>query len=394
MTEALVLDLVLGISLIAYVIWGFRHGLSSAIFAIAGIVLGLIAAFFVTPLVASWVPVPLLRIIVTIFVGLGLIAAGHALGGAVGRGIRRGIERGPLSGIDRVLGAVVSGIVAALVMSVIATSIAQLGVPALSRAIGGSTVLRVINTVTPDPVEAWLAQARAAIADRGMQTFGEAIGTTPPVPTIDAGTPALTAAAQSVVRITGNAYACGQSQAGSGFVISDDRVLTNAHVVAGVTEPVIEAPDGETITGTIVYFDPTIDLAVIAAPGLNAVPLPLGDTLITGSDAAVEGYPYGGPFMASGASVVSVGTVSVPDIYGSTTAEREVYTLAAQVREGNSGGPLLATDGSVSGIVFARNASEDSVGYAMTMEEIDPVAAQAPTLAAAVDSGTCISGSR
>jgi len=393
MTESLVLDVLLVVMLVSYLAYGLRNGLSSTIFAIAGVVAGVIAAFFVAPLVSAWVPIPTLRLIVTIVAVVGLVTAGHALGAAIGRGIRRGIARSPLSGLDRILGAIVTVVAAALIAAVVSTSVAQLGVPLLSKAIAGSNVLRTINLLTPNPVEAWLAQLRGTLTEKGQPIFSQAISGGPPVvPKINTGSAALNAAAQSVVKITGNAYACGQSQSGTGFVVANDRVITNAHVVAGVTEPVIAAPNGASLQGSIVYFDPEMDLAVIMVPGLSAAPLALVDTLAPGTDAAIEGYPFGGPFTAGGASVMSVTTASMPDIYGSTKTEREIYTLAADVKEGNSGGPLLTVGGAVSGVVFARNAQTPNVGYALTMSELDPVAARAPALTNSVSSGDCIRG--
>ena len=392
MTDAIVLDVLLIVLLIAYVVYGFRNGLSRSIFVIAGVVAGAIAAFFVVPLVTGWVAWSLARPVVTIAVTVALVAAGHALGSSLGRGIRRGIERTPLSGLDRLLGAVVTGVAAALVASVVGSTVSQLGVPVLSRATAGSAVLRTINALTPDPVEAWVAQLKSIVADSGLPVISDALGGPAPViPQLDTGSPQLNAAAQSVVRITGNAFACGVSQSGTGFVVADDRVVTNAHVVAGVTEPVVEAPNGEAIAGSIVYFDPVLDLAIIAVPGLTADPLPLGDSLPAGTDAAVQGYPFGGPFTSGAARVMQVGTAQVDDIYGTSTQPREVYTLAADVRQGNSGGPVLTLDGTVAGVVFARSADTASVGFAMTMAELDPVAAEASTLTATVSSGECIS---
>ena len=393
MTESLALDIVLGVILLTYVVYGFRNGLSRSLFVISGVVAGAIAAFFVAPMAAAWVPVPFLRPGVTIFVAVLLVAIGHALGSAIGRRVRRGVATSPLGGFDRMLGALVTGIVAALVASVVAFSAGQLGVPALSRAISGSTILSTITTFTPAPVQGFLAQVRGAVLSQGIPTITGALGGPPAdIPQIDTGSAALNAAAQSVVRITGNAFACGQSQSGTGFVISDDRIVTNAHVVAGVNEPVIETPTGEVITGSIVYFDPIDDLAVIAAEGLSAPVLQTSGTLAAGTDAAFEGYPYGGPFMSGAAGVISVTTSNIEDIYGASSTPREVYTLAAAVREGNSGGPLLALDGRVAGVVFARSSENDRVGYAMTMAELNPVASQAPGLTAGVSSGNCITG--
>lgn len=394
MNEALVLDVLLALVLLAYVVYGVRNGLSRTVFVVAGVIGGVVAAYLLAPTVATWVPVPFLRGGVAILAAIALVIAGHALGRAIGRGVRRGLERTPLGGIDRALGGVVAGIAAALVASMLAFSVAQLGVPLLSRAIHGSTVLRVIANVTPDPVEAFLAQVRSAVMAGSLPVIEGAIGVTgePSIPQFDTGSAALDAAASSVVRITGNAYACGQSQSGTGFVIADDRVITNAHVLAGVTEPVIEAPDGQVLSGDVVYFDPVDDLAVIAVPALDAQALPTASTLVEGADAAFQGYPYGGPFSSGAAEVLAVSVAGVQDIYASSSSPREIYTLAADVHEGNSGGPLLSLDGRVVGVVFARSADTANVGYAMTMTELGPVAAQAPVLDDAVATGACARG--
>lgn len=394
MNEALALDVLLVLVLLAYVVYGVRHGLSRTVFVIAGVIGGVVAAYFLAPIVGAWVPVPFLRLGVTILVAIGLVIAGHALGSAIGRGVRRGVEQTPLGSLDRLLGGLVAGVAAALVTSMLAFSVAQLGVPLLSRAILGSTVLRVITDLTPDPVEAFLAQVRSAVMAGSLPVIEGAIGVTgePSIPQVDTGSAALDAAAASVVRITGNAYACGQSQSGTGFVIADDRVITNAHVLAGVTEPVIEAPDGQVLSGSVVYFDPVDDLAVIAVPSLDAQALPTTSTLAEGTDAAFQGYPYGGPFSSGAAEVLSVSVARVQDIYGSASAPREIYTLAADVREGNSGGPLLSLDGRVAGVIFARSGDTANVGYAVTMTEFEPVAAQASAMDAAVPTGACIGG--
>jgi S1-C subfamily serine protease len=161
-------------------------------------------------------------------------------------------------------------------------------------------------------------------------------------------------------------------------------------VVAGVPEPVVEVPGGAALPGRVVYFDSQHDLAVLAVDGLRSAPLTLGTDLPAGSPAAFAGYPHGGPFQSRPATVQDITTVLVPDIYGNNAAPEDVYRLAGDVQPGNSGGPLLTTGGQVAGVVFAKATTGTSLGYAITMADLGPVAAQAPALNNPVSAGQCI----
>jgi len=130
---------------------------------------------------------------------------------------------------------------------------------------------------------------------------------------------------------------------------------------------------------------------VIAIDGLSTAPLPRGETLRNGT-VAVQGYPYGGPFASTGAEIIDVGTIDAQSIDGSSRAARESYTLSADVNPGNSGGPVLNLDGAVIGMVYARSATCDDIGYAHTMSELDDVITQAPELTEPVGSGRCTTG--
>jgi S1-C subfamily serine protease len=391
-SASLLLDIVLVLLLLSYLVYGFRIGLVRSLAGIAGLIAGGIAAVFAIPLVTSWVPQPEWRIaavLITIFV---LIGAGNMIGLWIGRLLGRQVDRTPLKALDRLVGAALGLVTTALVLSLVASGVGSLGLPILTEAISGSTVLRTIDKVTPDPVESLLAQLRSAVIDDGIPTITNALGQGEqlPIPQLDTGSDALRKASQSVVRITGNAYACGQGQAGSGFVIAPGRVITNAHVVAGVDRPIVETPGDTAREGTIVYFDPVGDLAVIAVDGLSAAPLGFSPNLATGAAAVVDGYPFGGPFTSQPAVVNAVGPILANDIYGDNPAPREVYTLGATVEHGNSGGPLLTEDGAVAGLVFAKDADGAKIGYALTMTELTPVFAQAPSLSQPVASGACI----
>lgn len=388
-----VLDAILVVVLLFSLIYGYRRGLVFTVTSAIGLVLGGIVAVLAIPLLAAWVPAQEWRGPATLAASVLLVMGGFSLGAGIGRTFGRRVDRGPLRLIDRLIGAVINTVVAALVASMVAISLTSMGAPFLAQPVASSAVLSTIDRLSPDPVKAVMARLRSIVLQDGIPRIVDAFtGAVPEVPDVDTATAPLGAAAVSVVRITGNAYACGQNQSGTGFVIAEDRILTNAHVVAGVAEPVVETPRDGTRIGRIVYFDPVDDLAVIAVDNLPTAPLAFTVDLAGGTDAVVNGYPFGGPFSSHPARVVTSGPVSVPDIYGDNPTIRDVYTLAADVQQGESGGPLLAQDGTVAGVIFAKGATSPDVGYAMTRNEAGPVVAQAPGLSAAVESGRCVRG--
>ena len=390
MTGSMVLDVFLVLLLLSFFAYGYRSGLVRSAVGIAGTVAGGVAAFFLVPIVGSWVPDPQWRTPAAVATAALLLLGGLSIGSSLGYALRRRVRSTTLRRIDRLLGAGLSTVVSALMLSLVGTSIGALGVPVVSPAIALSTVIRSIDTLTPIEVKVFLAQLRSAAVAEGIPSIVEAFqGPTPVIPDIETGSPALDAASRSVVRITGNAYACGQNQSGSGWVVSDDRVVTNAHVVAGVSEPMVESPGVGARPGRVVYFDPVKDLAVIAVDGLDTPALERSGNLDVGAVAVADGYPYGGPFSSGPAEVISVGTLLVNDIYGQNPAPREVYTLAADVRQGESGGPVLTESGIVAGVIFAKSADTADVGYALAMDEVEPVALQAPDLEEPVSSGSC-----
>lgn len=389
-----ILDIVLVLVLLAYLATGWRLGFVRSLGGMAGVVAGAVAATLLAPWLGSLVPDDGGRVIATIVAAVVLVVLGHAVGAGIGAIIGGAVLKSPLGVVDRVLGAAAQVVVSALALSVIASLAVSLGVPYVAQPVAGSAVLRTIDAVTPAPVDRGLAQLRSVVLSSGIPQFSTALGGTTggtAVPSVPRSA-ALTAAVRSVVKVTGRAPACGQEQSGSGFVVADDRVLTNAHVLTGVTEPVVISPDGQALTGRVTWFDPQADVAVIAVPGLDARPLALAATPQAGDTGVVAGYPFGGPFTEGGAEVVRVGRVAVPDVTGGGRSVRQIASLAADVEQGNSGGPLLSTDGRVLGLVFAKSTDEQDLGYAMTRAEFAGVVDRAPSLTGAVTTGSCSRG--
>ncbi|HYI50630.1 MAG TPA: MarP family serine protease [Microbacterium sp.] len=388
----LVIDIVLVAILLVALIVGVQRGLLASLGVLIGVVLGGLAAFWLVPIVNDLWPRQSTRVLVVIALVLVLVIGGASAGGALGGALRRGVDRSaPLRAVDRVLGGALAVLAGALSLSLISSSVVPTGTPVISSALGSSQVIRTIEALTPRPLAESLARVRSAVLDEGLPQLGVLLDldvqpTAPPVELDDAD---LTETAASVARVSGVAYACGTSATGTGFVIAPDRVVTNAHVVAGVSAPLVELPGQAAREGRVVYFDPVDDLALIAVDGLGATALPLVPPLAPGTAAVIQGYPWGGPFTMGNAEVISAGSVFVPDIYGDSSAQRDIYALAAEVQPGNSGGPLLTADGDVAGVVFARAETDAERGYAMTTVELEPVLAGAGGWTEAVSTGSC-----
>ena len=205
-------------------------------------------------------------------------------------------------------------------------------------------------------------------------------------------TPAASSASAAVVRLTGTAAQCNQVQSGSGVAVAPDRVLTNAHVVLGVDAPTVTDRARGVHAARIVHLDTAHDLAVLAVDDANLPVMPVGAELTGGASASVLGYPDGGPFASTPATVQAVGEVPLGDVLTGAASMVDVYTLAADIRHGYSGGPVVDAAGNLAGLVFARAPGSDAVGYALTADTIAPVVAAAPQMTATVPSGDCVPG--
>ncbi|WP_345713956.1 MarP family serine protease, partial [Kineococcus glutinatus] len=207
-------------------------------------------------------------------------------------------------------------------------------------------------------------------------------------------TAGLRRAQPGVVKVTGVAAACDRALEGSGFVLrlrgDAALVVTNAHVVAGVVQPLVQPQGtGTRHPGRVVLYDPARDVAVVEVPGLDAPALPVVGNLERGDPALVAGFPLDGPYTLATARVREVVEAGGRDVYDTADVVRQVYAVYATVEPGNSGGPLLTEDGEVAGLVFARSVEHADTGYALTSQELAEALAGLDTATAAVPTGAC-----
>jgi S1-C subfamily serine protease len=183
--------------------------------------------------------------------------------------------------------------------------------------------------------------------------------------------PDVTRAGASVLKVRGT-NECGRGIEGSGFVYAEDRLITNAHVVAGVDDPQVIIGD-DSLDARVVFYDPDLDIAVLEfdsgdVPALRFTPA--GDPAQPRDPVAILGYPQDGPFDIESGRIRSMQTLRSPDIYGDGTVIRGVFSLRGLVRPGNSGGPIVDSSGQVVGVVFAASVTDDDTGYALTADQV------------------------
>jgi len=275
-----------------------------------------------------------------------------------------------------------SGASVLLVAWLLATVVERSPFDSLARAVRGSGVLTTIDSGMPDDVRNTFSDLRRLVDENvfpevfaGLRDGRIVDVAAPDVSVVS--TPGVQEASASIVKVTGVAPSCGRRVEGTGFVYSPQRVMTNAHVVAGVTEAEVEI-DGRSMTATVVVFDPDRDVAVLYVPDLRRPPLrfqtsPPGQS---GDAAVVAGYPQDGPYTLEAARIRNRQSANAPDIYSRGTVRRDFFAIRGQVLPGNSGGPLLSPTGTVYGVVFAAARDDGDTGYVLTANEVS-VPAQA-----------------
>jgi S1-C subfamily serine protease len=374
MTSSQWLDLaVLAVALVA-AISGWRSGALGSLLSFVGVVLGAVAGVLLAPHVVTHISGPRTKLFVMLFMILALVVIGEIAGVVLGRAVRGAIRNPGMRAVDSMIGVglqLVAVLVAAWMLGTLLTLSDQ---PKLVSAVQGSRVWSQVDGMAPDWLRAAPTRLRALLNTYGLPEMLVPYGG--PRVAVDAPDAALAndavvaATRPSVVKIRGVAPSCQKVLEGSGFVVSPNRVMSNAHVVAGSDSVTVEV-DGQNYDASVVSYDPDADISILDVPDLPSPPLVFADQPApTGTDAVVMGYPGGGDFSATPAPVREIIELNGPDIYRKTTVTREVYTIRGTVRQGNSGGPMIDRGGKVLGVVFGAAVDDADTGFVLTGNEV------------------------
>jgi S1-C subfamily serine protease len=377
---------------------GYRQGAVASGLAFVGVLLGAIAGIMLAPTVIGEIDDRRWRLLVGVALLVALVLIGEAAGMVLGRAARSVIRSVGARRVDSVIGMALQAVAVLVAAWLLAIPVSSSAEPTIASAVRGSQVLGAVDDVAPQWLRDLPSDFSALLDDSGLPQVIGPFGRTPIV-TVDppdqglTTLPVVSSVRPSVVKIEGVAPSCNQALEGSGFVVSPERVMTNAHVVAGTRTLRVQSNDG-TLDATVVLFDPSTDIAILDVPGLTAPALQFVDRpASTGDDAIALGYPEAGPFTASPERIREVVDLSGPDIYRQSQVRREVYTVRGSIRQGNSGGPLIDTDGRVLGVVFG--AAEDTTsetGFVLTAKQVSDDLARSEDLTQPVDTQSCVHG--
>lgn len=389
-------DLVLAIVGITTAFAGWRRGLivslSSFVGFVAGFALGRVLAGPVVgwvngnanaEVVPVWV-VPLAPLVV------GFVVAGF--GGWLGTWLRRVLHKTPGKWIDAGLGAFVGVVSFLLCVWLVATWIRTTPFVQLNRAVAESRIVAIADWIMPADPNVVVGTLDRALVDYGFPTVFK--GQPERIRGIGEPNPEMVEVGKSVsgsvVKVRTDETVCDNLQSGTGWVFAPEHVATNAHVVAGSTSLAVQVNGkGKVFDAQLVAFDSKRDVAVLRVAGLPVKPLDTGADLNAGADAVAVGFPGSGGYTISPARTRETLRARGTDIYDNESVTRNVYSLRAIIRQGNSGGPLLDKNGRAVGMIFATSLNDKETGYALTMGEIESVLRQGRNAERPLPSGKC-----
>ena len=390
------LDLILIALAAAFAVAGYRQGFIVGILSFAGFLGGAaIGASFAPKLARSLVQGSSQQALVAIVAVFVAAMIGQLLASAVGAAVRSRVNWRPATLVNSIAGAAVSVLSVLLIAWLIGTAVVNAPFAMVTNQVNRSAVLRGVDGVMPSAARTMFSDFRSLLASGPyVQVFG-ALGAEPALTVAPPDSAVLNSAGlitsrDSIVKVMGIAPSCSRRIEGSGFVISPQHILTNAHVVAGVTQDqTVTTRLGRRLAATVVLFDPERDLAVLYVPGLRAGPLGFAGPASLGASAIVAGYPLDHSFTVVPARVGDDQLAQAPDIYQSHEVTRQIYSIRADVEPGNSGGPLLAPDGQVDGVVFAAAVGVKDTGYALTASEVRADVNRGAAATTAASTQTC-----
>jgi S1-C subfamily serine protease len=361
-----------------FALQGAYRGLVVQALSLVGLAIGALAGSWIAPKLlsegSSWVSMASLA---GAIVGAALLGSASA---TLAETPRRFLAFRPgLRAADSLGGAFIGAALGLALAWLIAVVLVQQPSLGFRQDVRSSTILpKLMRAVPPDRV----LQALARFDPFPQLTLSG--GRLPPPDPSVLQTPGAKAASNSVVKIYGTA--CGLGIQGSGWVVRRDLIATNAHVIAGEHDTNVQAPNGQSLSAQVVYVDTQNDVALLRVEGLRTAPLAVTSTGDYPVSVVILGYPRDGALVGVAATAGAPRTVIAPNAYGRHTGPRSVVPLRGTVEPGESGGPVVDSDGGVVAMIFG-GAKDGGNGFAVPVSVVRDAL---PDATGPVASGPCI----
>lgn len=388
------LDLILIGLVVAFAVSGYRQGFIIGAFSFIGFVGGAVLGMFIAPpLAGAIVSGDTERALLAIVIVFLAATIGQFASSTIGAVARSHVTWEPARVVDAFGGSVASGLSVLVIAWLIGSLMVSMSFALVKDQVNGSLVWQSVDNAIPDGVRALQKPFRDFVETSEWPQVITSIGgqnVPPPDEGVLTGSPGLTRSRRAIVKVQGTAPSCRKRIEGTGFVYARQRIMTNAHVVAGVTEGLrVTDFDGNQHDARVVLYNPDRDIAVLYVPDLQITPLRFDTSASKGDSAIIAGYPKGHGFTPLAARVRIKQHAESYDIYNRQKVDREVYAVRGKVQPGNSGGPLLSPEGRVYGVIFAAATDQPETGYALTAEEIMPDADDGSGAVGAVSTQDC-----
>ena len=386
------LDWLLVVLVLAYALSGYWQGFVTGAFATGGLLLGGLFGVWLAPVALGEATPSLLVSLGALFIVILSASLGQALLQFVGARIRDKITWQPIRALDAIGGAALSMAAVLLVAWALGVAISGTRIGTITPMVRGSAVLREVDHVLPQSAGGVLRAFNDVV---GTSFFPRYLEPFAPERIVDVGPgpkrllqdPDVIAAHDGVLKVRGT-NDCGSGVEGSGFLYAQDRLMTNAHVVAGVDDPEVVTEDGS-VPATVVYYNPDIDVAVLDFDSGDLPHLGFDQGAASPDGVAILGYPQDGPYDVEPGRIRAEQRLRSPNIYGDGTVIRQVFSLRGLIRPGNSGGPIVSSAGDVVGVVFAASVTDRDTGYALTAGQVARSATIGLSNDGAVSTGDC-----
>ncbi len=371
------LDLALVVIAVAFAVSGYRQGFIVGSLSFVGFVGGaVLGAQFGPAISRAIVGGQTQQDVVAVVLLITFAIVGQFVASSVGAYVRQSMTSPSSTTLDSIGGSAVSVLSMLLIAWAIGSVLTASSFQGVVKQVDDSAVLGTMDKVMPPQAKTMFSEFRRLLASGPFPQVFSGIGAahlfavSPPDPAV-VNSPGYLAASNRILKVDGTALSCDRSIEGSGFVYAPDHVMTNAHVVAGVTQgPTVTTPSGHVLSAKVVLYDPQVDIAVLYVPGLDLAPLQFSNQAQAGSSAVVAGYPLDHALTARAARIGGTQNAVGPDIYQTGQVNRQIFEIRAQVEPGNSGGPLLSPSGTVYGVVFAAAVDTSDTGFALTAAEV------------------------